>query len=896
MDPRPWVALLVTCAALLSACESDGPRMAAPMPAKAPEAAPRPSLTLELQQVIYQDGVKPGWEDAGWSEREVRAGPAKVIMADMGGWMLKHAGPLKGRFGGLALRYKAPSGFGEFLEVRLDSEGKTAFPRVRVNARHVLAQDGDWVQLLIPMSELNPDAKPFDRVVLRAHKKVGSDWVELDQLGLTHPGAMMAETGSGAASLTLVEVAYQSGLKPGWEAAGWTERQLEMGGPAKVMMEGLGGWSLRRMQPLEGRFAGLAFRYKAPPEYGQFLEVRLDSGDKTVFPRVRIEARHMVSRQEDWVQVLVPWAELNPKMERFDRVIMRAHKKVGTEWVQLDALGFTSGEATAMGTPAEGMVRTPMGPPKPASLAVDCTAPGYSISPRIYGIAFNALKEGKGTDQWEMGATVRRWGGNPTSRYNWKLNAWNTANDWFFRNTAPGDNAQFGYDEFLMASRAHGMDSALTLPLIGWVAKDTRSVSFPLAKFGPQQQMDPEVKEAGNGRSSSGNELTPLSPTQTSVPAPPEFIGEWVRSLRQKDMSRGRSVQMYFLDNEPMLWNSTHRDVHPAPTTYDELLERTISYGTAVREADPDAVIAGPAEWGWTAYFRSAADVAKGASADADRKAHGNMPLLPWYLRKLREHEKKTGVRLLDVLDVHFYPQQEGVSFDKGEKTDPETAALRIRSTRALWDSNYKDESWIGEPVRLIPRLKKMVEENYPGRGLAIGEYNFGAARHMSGGLAQAEALGRFAEGGLTAAFYFTYPPARSPAWWAFRAYRNFDGQGGSFQNTYVPSSAGEGTSLFSSRSDDGRRVVAVALNLEPDTARNARVDLKGCGMLKGARVLTYAGEANGFSERPATAVSAGMLEAQLPPYSITVLDLTLEPSKPPAKAPQAKGRRPDAP
>ena len=90
--------------------------------------------------------------------------------------------------------------------------------------------------------------------------------------------------------------------------------------------------------------------------------------------------------------------------------------------------------------------------------------------------------------------------------------------------------------------------------------------------------------------------------------------------------------------------------------------------------------------------------------------------------------------------------------------------------------------------------------------------------------------------------------------------------------------------------------LVAVVLNLQPDTARNARVDLKGCGLLKGARALIYAGDPNGFAEQQAAAVSSGIVETQLPPWSITVLDLTLEPSKAPAKAPQAKGRRPDAP
>ena len=448
-----------------------------------------------------------------------------------------------------------------------------------------------------------------------------------------------------------------------------------------------------------------------------------------------------------------------------------------------------------------------------------------------------------------------------------------------------GTSPDYTADSFLQANLQHGVQSALTVPMLGWVAKDATSVSFPKALFGPQQQMDPDVTEAGNGIANTllgkGQPLTPPPPTQTSVEAPPPFISDWVRSLREKDKRRGRSVQMYILDNEPMLWNTTHRDVHPEPTTYDELLERTLAYGTAVRQADPDALIAGPAEWGWTNYFYSAADVAPGGGKK-DRKAHGNVPLLPWYLKKLREHEKQTGTRVLDVVDVHFYPQGQGIGFEERGDTDPDTSARRIRSARALWDAQYKDESWIDDSVELIPRVKRWVAENYPGRGVSIGEYNFGAVKHMSGGLAQAEALGRFAEQNLTSAFLFTYPPENSPTYWAFRAYRNFDGQGGHFQDVFVPTvfdraADAKDVSLFASRSEDGQHVVAIALNLQPDAARNPQVDVSRCGQVKNARVFTYAGGTAGYIESRAQPRD-GALQVSLPPWSITVMDLTLTP------------------
>src|SRR3954465_1041714 len=102
--------------------------------------------------------------------------------------------------------------------------------------------------------------------------------------------------------------------------------------------------------------------------------------------------------------------------------------------------------------------------------------------------------------------------------------------------------------------------------------------------------------------------------------------------MRKLDSARPqKSVAMYILDNEPNLWNRPPRDVPPDPLSYDELLDRTLRYGAAIRQADPDAVIAGPAEWGWPGYFFSAKDQT-GFVSGLDRKAHGEVPLIPWYL------------------------------------------------------------------------------------------------------------------------------------------------------------------------------------------------------------------------------------------------------------------------
>lgn len=664
----------------------------------------------------------------------------------------------------------------------------------------------------------------------------------------------------------IVEVVYDGALARGWRDYGWAPRELGKG-PARLDMSNYGGWIIAH-PGLAGPLGDLVLELDAPPEYGDFFEVRLASDRKDLFPAVLVRTEHRTTLPGGASRVVVPMRALNPGGIAFDRVVLRAARPVGSARVSVNKIGFAAPD------PAEAPAPVPA---DDVALSIDCRAAGRPVSPLIYGIAYNPRLDAGDHHQWTLGATARRWGGNPASRYNWEHGAaWNTGSDWYFENVDFTGKGGSAHGAFLDANRERGMKSVLTVPLLGWVAKDTTSHAFPVSARGPQRSVDPHRPDAGDGHGKDGKALSPGPAASTSVTAPPEWIRRWVERIREADKKRGsRSVEMYILDNEPMLWNSTHRDVHPEPVTYDELLDRTIRYGSAVRAADPGATIAGPALWGWPAYFFSAKDAAEGFHNKPDRLAHGDVPLLEWLLRKLRAREQATGVRLLDVVDVHFYPQAKRVGGAEGG-TDPDTAALRLRSTRALWDPSYTDESWIGDRVMLIPRIQKIIAESYPGLGLAIGEYNFGAETHVSGGLAVAEALGRFAEGGVTAAFYWTYPADRSPAYWAFRAYRDFDGAGGRFLDLSIPATKAEGVSLFASRDEATSRVVAVLLNLRPDRAIRARVALDGCPAGP-PKAFEYSGGQGGFVPRAVTAAEGALSTGALPPSSITVLVLPKE-------------------
>jgi len=506
-------------------------------------------------------------------------------------------------------------------------------------------------------------------------------------------------------------------------------------------------------------------------------------------------------------------------------------------------------------------------------MAVQCKAGAQPVSPGIYGIAW-------ADGDADLHATEHRWGGNTTTRYNWKLgNAWSTANDWFYENVEIDS-----WEKFVDKAAAKGGRASITVPIMGWVAKDTESCAFTTKDFPKQQKTDPGRKQCGNGKKPDGktNIDPPKDPSKWQTRVTPEDVGAWVTKIKAADAKRGKKVVFqYILDNEPALWDSSHRDVHPEGMTYDELLEKTIAFGTAIRKADPDAIIAGPAEWGWPGYFFSGKDAKAGFPLKPDRRAHNDEPLLAWYLKKLAEHEKKTGVKVLDVLDVHIYPQGDGIQFGDDEggdgagNTDKDTNDLRFRATRSLWDREYKDESWIGEPVYLIPRMKDLIATNYPGLGFQIGEYNFGAEQHVAGAVALAEVLGRFALNGVSHAFYWTFPKKPKPAYWAFRAYRNYDGAGGHFEDSIVPSSSPSGTSLYASRDESGKKWVVIALNFSGDHPFEATINLEGCATPTSVKAFRYA---NGDSTIvPSTATIAGAgLAVKLPPYSINIYELAM--------------------
>ncbi len=459
-------------------------------------------------------------------------------------------------------------------------------------------------------------------------------------------------------------------------------------------------------------------------------------------------------------------------------------------------------------------------------VSVDASQNRHAINPNIYGIAY-----GDAHDIATLNVPLNRWGGNSTSRYNWQIDAHSAAADWYFE-TYPDSSGTPGAsaDAYVATTRSanNGAEPMFTIPMIDYLANlgPNRSTleGFSVKKYGAQTATDPYNADAGNGVSSAtGKNITGNNPLDTGVANSTaiqqawmqHFIGEFGKS------STATGIKYYLLDNEPSLWYSTHRDVHPNPANYQEMYNKIVAYASAIRATDPTAKIAGPEEWSWWAMYFSGFDQANGTGAGSDYATHGNTYYYPWLLQQLYAYKQSTGTQLIDILTVHCYNGTPDSNDDSlsGQQT-------RNAETRILWDPNFQDPSWYGDIgidgriINWIPTLQAMVNKYYPGLQVGCTEYNWGDEANLNGATTQADVLGIYGRQGLDLATRWTVatntnttPTTYYVTYLASQIYRNYDGKNSTFGDTSVLAQAPNPDllSAFASvRSSDGALTVMV--------------------------------------------------------------------------------------
>ena len=356
-----------------------------------------------------------------------------------------------------------------------------------------------------------------------------------------------------------------------------------------------------------------------------------------------------------------------------------------------------------------------------------------------------------------------------------------------YESIASGSGNGQSLDAFVNQSKAGGAQADLTIPILPYVASlgpgGSDLGSYPVSVYGPQQYTDPYHPNFGNGVTSGGQNITDTNPLYNYVANSPAFEQAWIQHLLSTFGSSSQGGVPYFtLGNEPGLWNSTHRDIHPDGETNSQLLNDFISYGSMIKSLDPNAQILGPEEWGWTNYFVDGADAAAGNYGRhlqrVERRAVAAPAACPVPGPAWNAAAGLLHAPLLSAGKRQRRQQRRRVSAN----VDQATALLRNQVTRSLWDPNYVDpeldrqhrHQWRqGGPDPHDAELGEHLLPRHQDRrhGVQLGRRGRHERGHHPG-----RHLGIFGQQGLDLATRWTTPAAGTPTYLAMKLWRNYDG------------------------------------------------------------------------------------------------------------------------
>jgi mannan endo-1,4-beta-mannosidase len=436
------------------------------------------------------------------------------------------------------------------------------------------------------------------------------------------------------------------------------------------------------------------------------------------------------------------------------------------------------------------------------------------ISPYIYG------SNGQSMDRDEN-ITARRIGGNRMTAYNWENNFSNAGTDYFNQND---DFLPWYYNlpasqylqpnavlkTFHDTSLSMNCYSLITLPMVDYVARDGNGIV-------PYDEMAPSSRWRGvvNAKGSAFSLIPDTTDENVYVD---ECLNNLIANYGLSSMSTG--IKGYEMDNEWSIWNYTHPLVHPDQPTIAEVMDRAVNLASTIKAMDMNAEVFGPVDYGYASHlqFQESPDWPSYVQ-------YGNFTNA--FLHHLNTASASAGHRLLDVYDVHWYPQDfipapgDTLVIDS-DASERDVAEARMQAPRTLWDSSFVEDSWIGwyfSPCAYIHDLQNGIDTYFPGTKLAFTEFRYGGVHHISGGIAIADVLGIFGQYGVYMGHY--WDPITDYISAAYKIYRNYDGQYNTFGDLHVSATTNDyrTASIYASLSSmDSTELHMVAMNKNYDS------------------------------------------------------------------------------
>ena len=527
-------------------------------------------------------------------------------------------------------------------------------------------------------------------------------------------------------------------------------------------------------------------------------------------------------------------------------------------------------------------------------ITVDANAGIKKISPYLYGRNIDKISDGDAEVTEEESAFINQMldagihmlranNGNNATRYNWR-HKMTVHPDWY--------NNVYSHDWAITAQKVldkmPGVDAMYAFQLTGYAASSTdynfpdwnwkqehgtyATQTFDLAGGGEVSEDGKTLIKAGDP--SLYNMEWPADSTVAIIP-------HWKDELKF-DMSR---FKYWSMDNEMEIWRGTHSDLD-LPVTGDFLVERYIDVAKKARAAWGDIKLTGPVaanEWQWCS-------VSSYNKEDRPKGEDRNYCWLEYFIMKVAEEQKKSGVRLLDVFDIHWYPTEKDyesrvnwhrVLFDT---TYNYPGANGIKMVGGNWDNDNQKEYIF---KRINDWLEKYFGKDH-GITLGITETDLNDSDPMVTALIYASFLGTMQDNGVEIFTPWTWGDGMYETVHLFSRY----GHPNRVQST---SSNDSLVSAYSSISNKGDSLTVIFVNRAEKDAQEINLNLANFasdGTVKTLTLQNLKGEtfvshtSNALKENaveaktqgettPATGYSINRFKMTLPAKSITAVLLT---------------------
>lgn len=509
---------------------------------------------------------------------------------------------------------------------------------------------------------------------------------------------------------------------------------------------------------------------------------------------------------------------------------------------------------------------------------IDAAQGRKPISPYIYGKNNNISDDPSSptsASEWELMRDAglrfaRENGGNNASKYNWRLKL-SSHPDWY--NNIYYHN--WDYSAKTLGDSMPGVQGMWAFQLIGKAAANNTNNFNDWAYNNSNWWSGTCQNLAGGGTPNAGGGCAATTSGNTNL-----YLENWTADSTVGILDHWfgggslgydpNKIRYWSMDNEPDIWNSTHDDVIPTQPTAEALMQLYFSVAKKARAKYPNIKLTGPvpcSEWQWYSWNNS--------------KINYNGQDYVWlqyFIKRCAEEQLATGIRLVDVIDIHSYPN-ENSSADilQGHRIYFDTTynypgANGVKTTSASgWDNSITKEYIFG---RVNKWLTQYMGANH---GVTCGISEFGATNINANVTANSYAslLGTFADNNVEFfSPWFWYPGM----WETMHLFSRYA------KSTRVRSVSSNETdvSAYSSVNSSNDSMTIILVNRSISATHNTTINLSNFSIPNGSYTTkrlsslpsgeTFVSHTNNALQNGTATVSSNSLTVSLPPLSITTI------------------------